>query len=156
MSSAKSRHFKADLAKAIKYLRGDDGGKEGSKKLKKKGIKTGTEKKKRKSRGGKGRGKGAKGAKGKKRKAGEDGEDDAEDDNDEEDDGEDWFFSWQLSDDDIVIIIWLTVLLCLRTITSIPTQIPFLRMMMGRTGMLDWMTKRKKIRCECQSWIMKT
>ena len=45
MSSAKSRHFKADLAKAIKDLRGDDG-KEGSKKPKKKGTKTGTEKSK--------------------------------------------------------------------------------------------------------------
>ena len=36
MSSAKSRHFKADLAKAIKDLRGGDDGKEGSKNPKKK------------------------------------------------------------------------------------------------------------------------
>ena len=106
MSSAKSRHFKADLAKAIKDLRGGDDGKEGSKNPKKKGIKAGTERKKRKSRGGKGRGKG-RGGKGKKRKAEKDGEDDAEDDDEEADgDGDEDWVVWQLML--IIIVISLT------------------------------------------------
>ena len=167
MGSPKSRHYKADLAKAIKDLRGDakDDDQKAAKSKPKKGLKATTaEKKKRKSRGSKGRGKGGKG-KGKKRKAGEDAEDDGDDD-DEDEPNEDWV-AWQLvltfynqwqSVETVTqfhVIDWLLTLitfisLFFRTIDSIPMEIAFLRMM-GRT-MLDWKTTRKKIQCECQGW----